>query len=312
MQIRSKFRHLTVSKSARFGISFIAFFSYILLFAAYYSLVLHGHFRFEGIPHEDSYKKTKSEIAQYISRALLSETNLVDQVIQASQAAFQREDLVSLQLSLSISDIEPGVISFEGSYGLLNDEAVSHTKALEECQSSMFASHTFEYDCFEKLFSSPNAESAIWIPVGSCFLIPETIWGLYTTFYCMAEGERNDIFFHETGSNFGLYTGLPENKVREMMSFSRASTHLERGLFLRMLYLSAVTATTLGYGDITPITTTARLSVAVQSVCGLFLMGLFVFWLTSNENTPIKQHKGEEFISDGGKVDTGTKRGEGF
>jgi hypothetical protein len=46
--------------------------------------------------------------------------------------------------------------------------------------------------------------------------------------------------------------------------------------FFRMLYLSAVTITTLGYGDIVPITTAARMAIAIEAIMGIILIGLFL------------------------------------
>lgn len=46
--------------------------------------------------------------------------------------------------------------------------------------------------------------------------------------------------------------------------------------FMRMLYFSVVTATTLGYGDIVPVTTTARNLIISECLFGVMLAGLFV------------------------------------
>ena len=43
-----------------------------------------------------------------------------------------------------------------------------------------------------------------------------------------------------------------------------------------MLYLSMVTITTLGYGDIVPLTNTARILIGVESTLGIIIMGWFV------------------------------------
>ena len=43
-----------------------------------------------------------------------------------------------------------------------------------------------------------------------------------------------------------------------------------------MLYFSVVTQTTLGYGEIAPITSTARALVAAQSIFGIILVGMFL------------------------------------
>jgi len=44
----------------------------------------------------------------------------------------------------------------------------------------------------------------------------------------------------------------------------------------RMLYLSAVTLTTLGYGDIVPLTNTSRGLTALEACLGVLLVGLFL------------------------------------
>jgi hypothetical protein len=43
-----------------------------------------------------------------------------------------------------------------------------------------------------------------------------------------------------------------------------------------MLYLSASTITTLGFGDIVPLTSAARLAVSCEAICGILVMGLFL------------------------------------
>lgn len=48
------------------------------------------------------------------------------------------------------------------------------------------------------------------------------------------------------------------------------------GLLIRMCYLSAVIITTLGFGDITPVSSTARALVGVEAVLGVVLVGLFL------------------------------------
>lgn len=50
----------------------------------------------------------------------------------------------------------------------------------------------------------------------------------------------------------------------------------------RLLYLSAVTITTVGYGDIVPLTGRARFLVACEATVGIILLGLFVNSLWSS------------------------------
>lgn len=56
------------------------------------------------------------------------------------------------------------------------------------------------------------------------------------------------------------------------------------GSFARMFYFSAVTVTTLGYGDIVPITNAARTTVAIESILGIVLGGLFINSLFRERN----------------------------
>jgi hypothetical protein len=48
------------------------------------------------------------------------------------------------------------------------------------------------------------------------------------------------------------------------------------GLLLRMFYFSASTVTTLGIGDIQPITPLARTLVTLEAIFGLVFIGLFL------------------------------------
>lgn len=48
------------------------------------------------------------------------------------------------------------------------------------------------------------------------------------------------------------------------------------GQFLRLLYYSAITVTTVGYGDITPITGCARFLTALEAISGIIVIGVFL------------------------------------
>jgi hypothetical protein len=48
------------------------------------------------------------------------------------------------------------------------------------------------------------------------------------------------------------------------------------GSFWRMFYFSAITITTVGFGDIVPITDGARFWVATEAILGIILIGLFL------------------------------------
>lgn len=54
--------------------------------------------------------------------------------------------------------------------------------------------------------------------------------------------------------------------------------------YLRMLYLSSITISTLGFGDIIPITSQSRLLVGVESFVGIVFIGLFINSVYARKN----------------------------
>ena len=76
-------------------------------------------------------------------------------------------------------------------------------------------------------------------------------------------------------ANMPISTGLNDRIVILGKGIKGDPTSL-RGHFLRMLYLSAATITTLGTNDISPLTTRSRILIAVEVVMGIVLIGLFL------------------------------------
>lgn len=63
------------------------------------------------------------------------------------------------------------------------------------------------------------------------------------------------------------------------------------GKFFRMLYLSMVTISTLGYGDIVPINTGARLLIGLESILGIVIMGLFINALYNQNQNEVNENE---------------------
>jgi hypothetical protein len=70
-------------------------------------------------------------------------------------------------------------------------------------------------------------------------------------------------------------TALDE-RIHEIADELRGVPRNKKGGFWRMLYLSASTITTTGFGDIVPLTTPARICVTTESIIGVTLIGLFL------------------------------------
>jgi hypothetical protein len=86
----------------------------------------------------------------------------------------------------------------------------------------------------------------------------------------------------------GLFVVTPSAN-RTLVRFFKAAEgdpSFASGLWLRMLYLSETTITTLGLGDITPVSGTARLAVGLEPLIGIVLIGMFVNALAGVSRRP--------------------------
>lgn len=94
----------------------------------------------------------------------------------------------------------------------------------------------------------------------------------------------NDSVDFSTGINIVISEELEFNLIsfyNSLMGFP----YLERNSnFIRMIYFSAITITTVGYGDIVPITNTARILVTSESLLGIVIIGLFLNSLAARIN----------------------------
>ena len=66
------------------------------------------------------------------------------------------------------------------------------------------------------------------------------------------------------------------DQLLELVHLSNGIVTKENSSFNRMFYFSAVTITTLGYGDIVPVTRDTRMLVGSQSIIGILLIGMFL------------------------------------
>jgi len=99
-----------------------------------------------------------------------------------------------------------------------------------------------------------------------------------------------------------LIMTMDSELFNKIISLKNAKNGFPSGLgkldnFGRMFYLSAVTITTVGYGDIVPITTVARNLISIEAILGVILVGLFLNSLSvrmSNSISKAEKEKEEE------------------
>jgi hypothetical protein len=76
------------------------------------------------------------------------------------------------------------------------------------------------------------------------------------------------------------------NRLARFYNAAEGDPHYASGLFWRMVYSSAVTVTTVGFGDITPVSSEARLFVGLEAVLGIVVIGLFLNALANRIRRP--------------------------
>lgn len=63
-------------------------------------------------------------------------------------------------------------------------------------------------------------------------------------------------------------------KLKEIVDYNNGI--IKTNSFWRMLYFSAVTISTIGYGDIVPVDDTLRLVISFEAIIGIIFIGLFI------------------------------------
>lgn len=86
-----------------------------------------------------------------------------------------------------------------------------------------------------------------------------------------------DIFYMSSNQNL-VGMKMSKETFEQIRNYSMAVRGFPvniDGNFFRMLYLSMITITSLGFGDIVPITNSARILIGVEAVWGIILLALF-------------------------------------
>jgi hypothetical protein len=89
--------------------------------------------------------------------------------------------------------------------------------------------------------------------------------------------------FFVSSPNHARMSAAAVGRLRSYINAVSGDPRSASGAPLRMLYLSVVTVTTLGFGDITPLSTTSRVVVGTEAVFGVVFAGLFLNAITTRD-----------------------------
>lgn len=113
----------------------------------------------------------------------------------------------------------------------------------------------------------------------------------------MFDKDTVTLFDHETLDLDAIFVSQPcvppsltipvtvDQRLRILWNAGRGFPTYSSGGFWRMFYFSAITITTIGYGDIHPISNIARFFVAVEAISGIVFVGLFFNAIVQRQRT---------------------------
>ena len=245
----------------------VLYFASIPSFALLYNYTLRDHFYHSSVVHEESIIKDKEKLSEALSKAI---THAYKNYV------LPKKDNSS---DWELTDNAVGVTDFRVSAGqersLSPEDGISFIvftnirskqtdkQELLESKWHMVLSNKLEFEpiidgqhfCLKKI-TIKESGTFLGDEVNSAFLL--------------------DNYF-DIPDHYYLY--IPKELNEDILKFVYAikgyPAFLKDNLF-RMLYFSAVTITTLGFGDIVPISNSARLAVTVESLLGVILIGLFL------------------------------------
>jgi Ion channel len=114
------------------------------------------------------------------------------------------------------------------------------------------------------------------------YRFPELQASTYATRFNASNQKLFEMIFAPSRTQSGVMAPVlsldysEDSQLRNYLWGIRGDASSFSGQFWRMTYFSAVIITTLGLGDIVPITWQSRTLVALEAVAGIILAGLFL------------------------------------
>ncbi|NTW53441.1 MAG: two pore domain potassium channel family protein [Chlorobaculum sp.] len=223
------------------------------------------------IPEDFYHPYAKYEKPMFQEAALLC-----DRLTVAFRASARKEVVISKLLVIDPSELEVTGIKPDG------NDLIMHLR--------LKVINTDKHNHWEMIQTIPlrmDTKSHIWMPedrIVTMFSEHEKHdWKLFPVGFPM---KNDDVELLRAELPRSLYViTVTENDYKHIRSFLMANTgfphEIPRG-FWRMLHLSLTTITTLGYGDIVPLTDRARLFTGIEATTGVILLGLLISSMVSD------------------------------
>lgn len=259
----------------------MAYLSLIPAFAVLYTF-LPDDFYHTTVQYENTFSKEKSEISTMLEQEIIK---TFKKFHKADKASFSGWSIDANSFSLRSFRITNADVKFELDLEL---------KSADESQGPIYTAPTVSLPVLGWIESVNSSDSGSLDDVSEYkpIVLQSTIPLFSTENSAKAAFEK--ILFpapppapkkfppglgYESQQVQGAFIPIPRSLNKRIIDLEKAIQGFPssiKGTFWRMLYFSAVTVTTVGYGDILPLTTRSRIFVTCEAVLGIVLIGLFL------------------------------------
>lgn len=248
---------LSLTNTRLLGISYLAA---IPIFALIYSTIP-DHFVHGNLSKESAYDEVVDRIEEAVKGDFLlyvEDWNSGGEGKYYGRGSLEKYYTTYQDIEFSIVDVSEGVISINAAFSV-----VSHIPTLENLDDD-----------------PEDIESRTFTYIDQMLLVPFTPGGIPQNRNLGYYALMNKDFLgpYDAGSDelaHALNTSIAA-EVEEVLLLQRGVSRQGLDNFSRMLYFSAVTMTTLGYGDIAPTSSFSRFLISSQVILGIILIGLFL------------------------------------
>ncbi|MCM1990923.1 potassium channel family protein [Oceanirhabdus seepicola] len=250
----------------------------MFVFAVIYTNIPSGFYH-ETIRLESGYDKEAEEFSKKILEAM--KANFMD-VYKKEQLCFDdiEIDITTMNVGKSYVKSERVIVPINLIVEVKNPEKITD-KHIDDCDKKNYIENVVYTDFFD-ISLSTNA-----IKINDKFFVPLVVTSNVFVKCDNIDVDKinyNQLFKHEgfLSPVIKIDEGI-EKEIQEFLLASKGFSNKINNHFLSMLYLSAVTITTIGYGDIVPITLITRMLITIEALMGMTIMGIFLNNITYRE-----------------------------
>jgi Ion channel len=232
-------------------------------FAGIYSSLPAGSFSSATVDREVGFQKDRTNAERFLSSKLREDTQ--DEIVRKGNTYRFYDHLLRIDRLEALTEIP-------------TDSYVTNLPTIDEPNQKWFTA-TAHYQIWTPS-GQPNVDKQFYFNIGPG---KEVALGKgERSIYAQVWDKRFEDILDLNLPQFQDFIGgfrLSRAEWKGLNSLHDASTGdglSSSGSFLRMIYFSVVTITTLGYGDILPLTERARMLVAIEAVFGVVTIGFFL------------------------------------